>query len=579
MKNQFLVEPEDDSRSLPEHTLEVLADCGFTAVDAAKLLIIFRKPSLLDLDSYTEDDSDAGGFIESLGSELKHAPEEAKRSRDGKIVHLLQVILGLQNRAVYADPARDLFSGHRKTYRSFVEGECEAPAWYADFFDLMEVDWVNALSLECLQIENEDLNFDPFLRHVVLPKMPLDKVIDVSRMPEAYTGSSSTDKYAPQDVEFWLNVEFKHLKLGLMASQGQKYEPGRSVTLDRLLPAFDAMEPSLLAHCLPRLVNSLERILGLSCREDSWRLVAFSLKNYCDLASGLSDLRLIDDAVRNAWWLLSVRVHSPYFGGLIDELQDVERRSLINSATEYLGRHTMAVREQLEAFDRTRFRKANEVLFHLGQPWDLIKANLLLFTNLTQQAVAADLRYWPENGYEDQPPQPLCEIPARVANQLYNPSLKAELVRDPELRGLREEFAKFCLARLKTRKTGKQPDGGDKVTEPEFVEPRVWWRRCYAKALFELRVNPGGKSHHVAYWSSRNDPDEQVRKHSKSAYRAMRHQEGLEPGQSPRRPLMAAFWWLRQAHLLHLGVEVDPKGAQRTRTKELRRIKESEPMN
>lgn len=53
-------------------------------------------------------------------------------------------------------------------------------------------------------------------------------------------------------------------------------------------------------------------------------------------------------------------------------------------------------------------------------------------------------------------------------------------------------------------------------------------------------------------------------------YNALRHQIGLDPNLSPRRPLLAAFWWLRQAHLLSLGVEIDQPGAQRTRNKELR---------
>jgi hypothetical protein len=43
---------------------------------------------------------------------------------------------------------------------------------------------------------------------------------------------------------------------------------------------------------------------------------------------------------------------------------------------------------------------------------------------------------------------------------------------------------------------------------------------------------------------------------------------------SPRRAVLGAFWWLRQAHLKSLGIEIDRDGAQRTRIKELSRTKE-----
>ena len=45
---------------------------------------------------------------------------------------------------------------------------------------------------------------------------------------------------------------------------------------------------------------------------------------------------------------------------------------------------------------------------------------------------------------------------------------------------------------------------------------------------------------------------------------------------SPRRPLFEAFWWLRQAHLLTVGMKIDESGAMRTRRKELQRTREKE---
>ena len=55
-----------------------------------------------------------------------------------------------------------------------------------------------------------------------------------------------------------------------------------------------------------------------------------------------------------------------------------------------------------------------------------------------------------------------------------------------------------------------------------------------------------------------------------------RKKPNLDDGASPRRPLFEAFWWLRQAHLLTLGKEIDESGAMRTRRKELHRTREKD---
>ena len=140
------------------------------------------------------------------------------------------------------------------------------------------------------------------------------------------------------------------------------------------------------------------------------------------------------------------------------------------------------------------------------------------------------------------------------------------------MRDLREEFAKFCLSRLKTRTSGIAS------TNKDFVEPRPVWRKSYVQALTVLRVNPGGRAHKTLFWTTNNDPDDEVRKLAKLAHRQIRHLDrkkpNLDEGASPRRPLFEAFWFLRQAHLITRGKEVDPAGAMRTRRKELHRTRE-----
>jgi len=106
------------------------------------------------------------------------------------------------------------------------------------------------------------------------------------------------------------------------------------------------------------------------------------------------------------------------------------------------------------------------------------------------------------------------------------------------------------------------------------------WRGCYIQALKVLGVNPGGRSHRTLFWLLNNDPDKGVREYAKRVHRQVRHLDrkrpNLDKGASPRRPLFEAFWWLRQAHLITLGVKVDQAGAMRTRRKELHRTRERE---
>ena len=117
-------------------------------------------------------------------------------------------------------------------------------------------------------------------------------------------------------------------------------------------------------------------------------------------------------------------------------------------------------------------------------------------------------------------------------------------------------------------------------TNEDFVESRPAWRACYVQALAALRVNPGGRGHRTLFWLLNNDPDEIVKELAKKAHKRVRHLDrgkpNLDEGASPRRPLFEAFWWLRQAHLITLGIEIDEKGAQRTRQSELRRTREKD---
>ena len=169
-----------------------------------------------------------------------------------------------------------------------------------------------------------------------------------------------------------------------------------------------------------------------------------------------------------------------------------------------------------------------------------MKPLLLAFTEMTERAVASHLSFWNESGQED-PPHPYSQIPLWIGMSMYPQHLQDELKRDPYLQELREEFAKFCLGRLRTKVKHK----GTGYTNKDFVEPRPVWRGCYVQALKVLGVNPGGRAHRTLFWLLNNDPDKGVREYARRVHRQVRHLDrnrpNLDKGASPRRPLFEAF--------------------------------------
>lgn len=271
------------------------------------------------------------------------------------------------------------------------------------------------------------------------------------------------------------------------------------------------------------------------------------------------------------------------------------RRRLIGVASSQLHR----VRSQLtwsnaeEASERAAaFEKqlphlkqcCSLVAFH-ASCWEMMNPLLQALRKLQTPAVARDLRDWAEFDH-DPVPEPWVAIPA-LLKTYFHAAVTAEQANDTDLDELRGQFARFCLERLKSKKANKR-DRGDstapeaiesaRTSQPESVgvqlnEPSPIWRYCMIRALQELRSNPGGTGHHVLHWSAGHDPDERIRKAAASCEQWLRHQRTLPERLSPRRIVLLAFWWLKQAHALELGVSIDPAGAQRTRRKENERAK------
>jgi hypothetical protein len=214
------------------------------------------------------------------------------------------------------------------------------------------------------------------------------------------------------------------------------------------------------------------------------------------------------------------------------------------------------------------------VLFELGGVWRGLKPMLLAWRALTAPAVASDLRYWPEPGREP-PPSPWSVLVLWPMNMFHH-VVGREQKQDLTLAELRGQIASFCLERLTDRLSENQRKAGKQRTDFDMVESSPDWRYCLIRAAISLGVNPEGKGHRILHKSMEIDPDEDVRDAAKDGYERLRRNVGLPDGVSPRRAVTSALWWLRQAHLLGLGIEPDRDGAQRTRIKELSRTKEEE---
>ena len=457
-------------------------------------------------------------------------------------------------------------------------GSWDIPQWVSEFqrhakFCVKRLDW---------QKLTEITHFDELLLFLFPEGIPLNQVVNLDRLnPIPRTRWSSNDSYDSKDLEFWFIWRF-----------GDDEKRRDKVRLDTLLQDFSDFSDDDLANKTLGILNAIDnamRSLPPTLRQekhldplnDGWRVVAYELIPLLELLNARKpELNQERSLPLKAWWQLSKLIYSWSNGGLESELSEDLEHNLIESASRHIGILRSVLRDRPEDFEDENvydfYNKAFYVLLNFAPPWKRLKPLLLAFTEMTEQAVARDLRTWREHDSTENPPQPYARVPNWIEIAMYPQNLKSELTEDPHLQGLREEFAKFCLGRLRTKGKNKKAA----YTNEDFVEPRPAWRWCYVQALAALRVNPGGRGHRTLFWLLNNDPDETVKELAKKAHKRVRHLDrdkpNLDEGASPRRPLFEAFWWLRQAHLITLDVPIDQAGAMRTRRRELHRTREKD---
>ena len=452
------------------------------------------------------------------------------------------------------------------------------PEWIGEFqghaqFSAQNLDWHQLKELP---------RFDDLLPFLLPEGVPLDQVVNLDLLdPIPRTNWSSNDFKDPEELEFWLSWRFEKNKKRCVL-----------VRLDTLLKDFSGFPDDVLGNKILGLLNAIDNAMTIASWKlsgeerldplnDGWRVVAHELIPFLELLNTrIPELKNQERSpLLKAWWHLSKLIYGWSMGGLESELSNELRNRLVESASRQMGILRSVLRDTPEVFEDKGvsdfYKKAFYVLLVFAAPWRRLRPLLLAFTEMKTQAVASHLGFWNESGSEP-PPHPYSQIPLWIGMSMYPQHLQDELEGDPHLQKLREEFAKFCLGRLRTKTKNK--DSG--YTDEDFVEPRRAWRGCYVQALTALRVNPGGRAHRTLFWLLTNDPDEMVKELAKKAHKRVRHLDrskpNLEEGASPRRPLFEVFWWLRQAHLITLGIEVDQSGAMRTRRKELHRTREKD---
>ena len=556
MKKINIVEPDDSVEF--QHILRgEFNRIGLPKEDADWLSKVMGGPLFADPDSDSEtvgleDPHEAANFLCEAMERLREEP--ADQSRSAFHVRLLHYLLGFG-------------PGSSITLSEVVPpylDDGSVATWVNLWLERPGIDWSEALKV--LLVKDPHILQKEFL--TLLVQLLGDRSGDVfesvdfgnlskvvRRIPPHYFDHENQ----PERVEFWLHR--------FMDRYG---ESGVGIAFDHLFPRFRTLDDDELGPVAIGLHAST--VWGIfrgdgKVRENTELSTAWkaSLRPYFDEIGARMDGSGHTPALQEAWMQYGIRLNE------VGLLTTAERDALTTAAQKQLAWLRAYLRDtpkDVVKLDWEPASRAVMVLKELHGTWKALKPLLLLLSVLPQQATARDLRYWNEPGREDDlPPDPWYNVPNMVAFLFRE--LRAEQEEDPGLLELRTHFVEYILERLKTRK-GTQP--GTELTNEHMVETRPEWRYFYVRAVRELKLNPRGRVHRTLHWVSRNDPEEQVRNAARAAYKELRREPGLIDGLSPRRPLFAAFWWLRQAHLNEVGVAIDRKGAQRTRAKEVTRI-------
>ncbi len=588
--------PSDDfSSEVVVIVKRCLENAGFSETDIEWLIDFLKWRGWFGNDSETSFNSmlsdyfsckDLQWIVEELGE-----PIQAEEDRQTRLALLFGFLIYFSLHNEFAERINEIHNQPPSL-------SLDCLGWIGEFREHagFSAEYLNFCKLDRVR-KRPCLNFGDLIPFLFPEGVPLNHVVDLGMLsPRDPILRSNRNYDNPKQLEFWLTC-----RLSRRAVLIWNPPHPRIAKLDTLLPTFSDPDfpDDILGEKIIGLLHAISEGMlfdskwllaqGLDPLNTAWRLVAHELIPFFKLLDEKAPEESHERSyLLKAWWHLSRVIYDSRMGGLNDELSQELRDRLVESAARHIGILRSVLRDSPEDFDEEDsygipvfdfYIEAFEVLLAFAKPWKRLKPLLLVFSAMKRPAVASDLRTWPE--FEKEPlPDPYFRIARRIAIGMYPEHLQEELKHDPYLQGLREEFAKFCLERLRTRKERREKSKDSNYTDEDFVETRPVWRRGYVQALAALRVNPGGRAHRTLFWLLNNDPDKRVRELAKKAHKQVRHLDrdkpNLDEGASPRRPLFEAFWRLREAHLKTLGIKIDHEGAKRTRQTELRRTREKD---
>jgi hypothetical protein len=344
---------------------------------------------------------------------------------------------------------------------------------------------------------------------------------------------------------------------------------------------FDHVGPRLAEAVLP-LFGQLDQRCSQLQTDEHRLLVVWRWFGRC---VQFSDPKALGDGVRKRL-LRSATDQFAKIRPVLSEAGAANNATRLATATRDIPHSSGGVSpEDKFLWEQDNLETCTVLMFELGGAWAGMKPMLLAVRALNAPCVAKDLRYWNESRSNtadrvpEDPPRPWSLLPLWLTN-LFHRYAGREQERDVMLTQLRGEFAAFCLRGLADRWSEAERQEaeakGRARTDNDMLERSSDWRYCLIRAAMALHINPDGKGHRLLHVAAELDPHPDVRTVANEAYQIIRRAKGLPTNMSPRRAVMTAFWWIRQAHLLSLGVEIDPNGAQRTRQKELTRTQEQE---
>lgn len=195
---------------------------------------------------------------------------------------------------------------------------------------------------------------------------------------------------------------------------------------------------------------------------------------------------------------------------------------------------------------------AISILWKLKGPWPVIKQLLTLFRHVPVASIGADLD--PSSSDRLSSWQPVAMTLHYALDKPWS---------NEEGRVLRAAMTHDLLEKLKPTK--------DPAIRT-IVEPDENWRYAYVRAVTDLGADPSdtGHFHHqVLDKCAANDPSPRVRKAAEAAAASLKTRSGWKAGSS-KRMLLHAWWWIRQAHLISLGEEINQEAALKRREAETR---------